>query len=299
MAQPSLQHHLSSIVEQRIEQLRVAMRDVWRTSDVDAVHDLRVASRRLRAFGVTFRDLLTDKTRRRLETRLKPVARAVGALRDLDVQVELLEERLPETPNEVERAALEHLIEQLTMRRVEVTRRAQRRLGKLEVDDIPRLVRRALDAVTEGLAERGQEAYALSVLEGLVGDAAEHLPASGSEAAEDPERLHRLRIDIKELRYCLELFEPLLGPSFPELYAHVAELQEVLGVYHDNVTLAEVIGERSADLRARQRNAIARGLDGVAEALATEQKTVLDGFLTQGFDADGWRDALKRALSPD
>jgi CHAD domain-containing protein len=297
MADP-LPHHLSAIVEQRLEQLSAAMRDVRRTADVDAVHDLRVASRRLRAFGVTFRDLLAENVRRRLEKKLKPVAKAAGALRDLDVQVELLEERLAETPTEVERAALEHLLEQLTIRRVDVVRRAQRRLGKLEVDAISRLVRRALDAVTEGLAQRGQEAYALSVLEGLVGDAAEHLPADGTEAADDAERLHRLRIDIKELRYCLELFEPLLGPTFPELYARVAELQEVLGVYHDLVTLAEVIGERSTDLRSRQRDAIVRGLEGVAEALAAEQKTVLDRFLTQGFDADGWRDALQRALSP-
>jgi CHAD domain-containing protein len=297
MADP-LPHHLSAIVEQRLEQLSAAMRDVRRTADVDAVHDLRVASRRLRAFGVTFRDLLAENVRRRLEKKLKPVAKAAGALRDLDVQVELLEERLAETPTEVERAALEHLLEQLTIRRVDVVRRAQRRLGKLEVDAISRLVRRALDAVTEGLAQRGQEAYALSVLEGLVGDAAEHLPADGTEAADDAERLHRLRIDIKELRYCLELFEPLLGPTFPELYARVAELQEVLGVYHDLVTLAEVIDERSTDLRSRQRDAIVRGLEGVAEALAAEQKTVLDRFLTQGFDADGWRDALQRALSP-
>jgi CHAD domain-containing protein len=279
--------------------LATAMRDVRRTADVDAVHDLRVASRRLRAFGVTFRDLLAENTRRRLEKKLKPVAQAVGALRDLDVHVELLEERLAETQNEVERAALEHLLEQLTMRRVDVARRAQRRLGKLDVDAIARSVRRALRAVTEGLAEGGQEGYALSVLEALVGDAAEHLPADGGAIAEDPERLHRLRIDIKELRYCLELFEPVLGPTFPDLYAGVAALQEVLGVYHDLATLAEVIGERSADLRARHRDAIVRGLEGVVEALAADQKAVLDRFLTQGFDPDGWRGALKRALSPD
>jgi CHAD domain-containing protein len=297
MARPSLHHHLSSIIEQRIDQLATALREVRRTAEVDAVHDLRVASRRLRAFGVTFRDLLPEKTQRRLEKRLKPVARAVGALRDLDVHVELLEERLAETPNEVERAALEHLLELLSMRRVDVARRAQRRLGKLEVGELSRPVRRALDAVTQGLAERGQEAYALAVLETLVGDAAVHSPADGSEAAEDPERLHRLRIDIKELRYCLELFEPVLGPSFPELYARGVALQEVLGAYHDLVTLADVIGERSTDLRGRQRHAIARGLEGVAEALATEQKAVLGSFLEQGFDADGWRDALKRALS--
>jgi CHAD domain-containing protein len=156
-----------------------------------------------------------------------------------------------------------------------------------------------LRAVTESLAEDGLEVYVLSVLEGLVGDAAEHLRADGSEVAQDPERLHRLRIDIKELRYCLELFEPVLGPTFPELYARAAALQEVLGIHHDLATLAEVIGERSTDLRARQRDAIVRGLEGVVEALAIERRAVLDRFLAQGFDADGWRGALRRALSLD
>ena len=124
-------------------------------------------------------------------------------------------------------------------------------------------------------------------------DAAEQLAPAGS--GEDSERLHRLRIDLKELRYALELFEPVLGSRYSALYERAAELQEVLGAYHDLVTLAEVIGERSEVLRSRRRGVLARGLCAVAEALSAEREAVLARFLKQGFDVDAWRDTLRRA----
>jgi CHAD domain-containing protein len=299
MSPPPLDRHLSSILERRLEQLAEAMRDSRGDRSVEAVHDMRVASRRLRAFGVTFRELLGDKTRSRLEKKLKRVTRAVGALRDLDVQVGLLEERLAATTKELERAALEHLLEHLAVRRAEAARRAERRLGTtLDIDAISRLVRRAGREVNRGLSAGGaRETYALRLLERLVADAAEQVASSND--ADDPERLHRLRIDVKEIRYALELFEPVLGADFQVLYARAMTLQDLLGTHHDLVTLAEVVSDRGAELRQRHRDALVRGLDGVAEALSAEQEAVLRRFQSGGFDPDWWRQTLRHAVERD
>lgn len=301
MSAAPFERHLRALAEKRLDQLAQALKGARRAEGVEgveAVHDLRVASRRLRAFGVTFRELIPEKTHQRLEKTLKRVTRAVGKLRDLDVQLELVEGCLAATSGALERASLEHLLEQLEARRAQRVRRAERRLDDVKLDAIARHMRRATSAVAGELAERDAEAYARSVLEGLVADAAEQLPSR--DGPEDPERLHRLRIDVKELRYALELFEPLLAATFEPLYARATALQEVLGAYHDLAVLAELVSAQGSELRERKRETLAEGLDHAAEALAAERRAVLARFLSQGFDAEGWRDALQRkASSPE
>jgi CHAD domain-containing protein len=293
-AQP-LEQHLRSILEKRLGQLTDALKHARRAQGAPAVHDLRVASRRLRAFGVTFGELIPEKTRERLEKKLKRVTSAVGALRDLDVQLELIEKRLEAAPSELDRAALEHLLEHLAAERVRGLRRAERRLARVELDAISRQVQRASKAVSAQLEGRDAEELARSVLAELVEDAEAQLPSdpAAGRAAEDPEQLHRLRIDVKQLRYALELFEPVLGVKFERLYARATGLQELLGAYHDLMVLAELVGERSSQLRERRRDALARGLESAYETLAAERQHVLERFQSHGFDAEGWRDALR------
>jgi CHAD domain-containing protein len=286
--------HLSTIVEKRLEQLAEAVQDSHGGRSVEAVHDMRVASRRLRAFGVTFRDLLREETQRRLEKKLRRVTRAAGSVRDLDVQMVLLEGRWAAASKELERAALEHLLELLTIRRAEVTRRAERRLEKLDIDAVRRVVRRAAREVMRGLpTPERQRAYAMKSLEARVADAAERVPPS--DGAEHPEELHHLRIDVKGIRYALELFEPLLGEHFPALHARARTLQDLLGTHHDLATLGDVVREHSLELGQRGRNALARGLDGVGEALSAERAAVLMRFQTHGFDPNGWHETLQHA----
>lgn len=278
----------------RLVQLAEAVHESGDGRSVDAVHAMRVASRRLRAFGVTFSDQLCDETRRRLEKKLRRVTRAAGALRDLDVQLERLEERRAAASNELEQAAIEHLLELLTARRAEAARRAERRLDKVDIDAVRRVVRRAAREVMRGLpSPDAQRAYALTLLNGLVADAAERLPPS--DGHEHPEELHHLRIDVKMLRYALELFEPLLGEHFAALHTRATTLQDLLGAHHDLVTLGDVLSEHSLELDGRSRDALARGLGGVLEGLSAERAAMLERFQSQGFDAAGWHETLQHA----
>src|SRR6187397_2446234 len=90
----SLAAHLSARVEQRLQTLSKSLRESYTERSIDTVHDLRVASRRLRAFVLVFRDVLGEKAHARLEKKLKRVTKAVGALRDLDVLIGLVEGQL-------------------------------------------------------------------------------------------------------------------------------------------------------------------------------------------------------------
>jgi CHAD domain-containing protein len=307
-----LAKHLSACVERRLQKLLRSQKLLQSERSVDAVHDLRVASRRLRAFAVTFSEVLGDKLYARLEKRLKRVTKAVGALRDLDVLVALVEGRIAAAGGELERAALEHLAEALDERRSVAASKAEARLRALDTAVLSRLVRRAAEGVATQLSpDEGQRAYARTLLERLIQDAAEQTPASDraadGRAADDPaefdgaeyvEQLHRLRIDIKEIRYALELFEPLLGSHFAVLHERAAALQELLGTHHDLTVLGQIVGERSEALASKNRPALSAGLQLTADALRAERQTVVERFQSRGFEHEWWRDQLRAALEP-
>ncbi len=292
-----LADHLSALVEQRLGKLTQSLKASHRERSVDAVHDLRVASRRLRAFGVTFGELLGDKLSGRLEQQLRRVTRAVGALRDLDVQVGMLEERVVATSHELERAALEHLLLQLAERRAPVAAKAEKRLHKLDEAALSRLVRRAAGGVITELASvQGQRGFATALLARLVADAAEQVPST--DGGEQPERLHRLRIDCKEIRYALEFFEPILGSHFQLLYDRATALQNLLGTYHDLTTLGEVMAERGGELERKGHHTLGVGVKRAEDAFTDQRQEVLARFRNRGFDPSWWRERLNDALAP-
>lgn len=59
--------------------------------------------------------------------------------------------------------------------------------------------------------------------------------------------LHQLRIEVKRLRYALEIFEPCLSGSKPILRT-LSDLQEALGAIHDLDVLADILRQRLATL---------------------------------------------------
>src|SRR5262245_13101280 len=80
--------------------------------DVEPLHDMRVATRRLRAALEIFAPAFPRKRRRKALKRVKALADALGARRDLDVEIELLEGLVPEVAAE-DRDALAALLDGL------------------------------------------------------------------------------------------------------------------------------------------------------------------------------------------
>src|SRR2546423_14201752 len=87
-------------------QFRAAALD-W--SDPEGVHDMRVASRRLRSAVRDFKPYLRMKRMLRANDYLKGIADALGAVRDHDVAILALEELKQEASEEIV-AGIEHLI---------------------------------------------------------------------------------------------------------------------------------------------------------------------------------------------
>lgn len=79
-------------------------------AEVERVHDMRVATRRLRAALEVFEPCFPAKRHRKALKRVKALADALGERRDRDVAIESLERFDGEAP-EADRAALARLIE--------------------------------------------------------------------------------------------------------------------------------------------------------------------------------------------
>jgi CHAD domain-containing protein len=288
--------HLRSSVEKRLQKLEACLDFSASESPVEAVHALRVASRRLRAFAMVFRGLLGAKTLSRLERGLKRVTKAAGAMRDWDVQSMLVEARLAGAASDLERACLEQLLEQFAAERRRARQHAEKRLRKLDAQLLRAAVERALEEAVSGLPPgASQPAYARELLERLIENAADRVPPQ--TGSEDVEQLHRLRISIKQLRYALELFEPLLGPGYDALHQRATSLQELLGTHRDLTVLAEGVQRRADELEQNQRHTLAAGLRIVHEAFAAQRQQVLEAFMAGGFAPAFWRENLDGALS--
>jgi CHAD domain-containing protein len=103
----------------------------------EAVHDVRVAVRRLSAGLRTFADFYPTRARKRIRRKLRELMDAAGAVRDRDIAVKLLREAgLPE-----QAPAIQHLIVQ----RKEMARQLAQKLERWKRRKFPREWRDALE----------------------------------------------------------------------------------------------------------------------------------------------------------
>lgn len=211
--------------------------------DIEGLHDMRVAARRLRAAMSAFRPYLPPRFDRfRLE--LGWVAAALGVVRDLDVQIERMEEWRAGF-DESHAHALDGIEQILEHRR---GRGRARMLAVLDSRRYALFVERFSAALRIG-PPHGFEAGAVPALDAgprlierryrrvrKLGDAI--TPASPAY------EYHTLRIDAKKLRYALEFFGPLYGKQSLDFSSRVTALQDVLGLHQD----AEVAVDMLRDL---------------------------------------------------
>lgn len=202
--------------------------------DPEAVHQARVATRKLRSNLRTFSSLLDPDWAEPLRSELGWLAMSLGAVRDREVMLDRLRERaktLPASDNRSANALLQLLATDIDALR---TKLAADLDAQRYVDLLERLVEAAHSPAT--LPEADQPAAA--VLPALAStpwrrlrSAVRNLPDTPS----DPE-LHRIRILAKRARYAAEAVGPVAGPHAFAFAKAAAKLQTVLGEHQDAVT---------------------------------------------------------------
>jgi len=204
-----------------------------RRGDADAIHQARVATRRLREVLPL---VVRGADGRKLRKRTRGLTRVLGSVRELDVALMTLDE-LGSQPD-IPRRGLARLRQDITRER---RRLLAAMLHELKTRDLERLRRKALTAARRpGVAPAGKRTRRRDP---------RRLPAAEARAARRaatvrdairnaggiylPDRLHDVRIAVKKLRYAMEIARELKGSRATARIRMLKGTQDLLGRMHD------------------------------------------------------------------
>lgn len=226
--------------------------------DIEALHDMRVGVRRLRTAlrlfakqlpappespGAAEGDPGRDGGIAAIDASLRWLAAELGVVRDLDVQLERIEE-WREALEEPDARALDPLAALLRQRR-DAARAAM--IAALDTPRLPALIA-ALEAMAAaGRADLPKRALkpATAALPAILEKQHRALRTRVLRIEDDPhppaDLLHETRIRAKRLRYAAEFATPVYGKPARALVSTLKRAQDVLGLHQDaEVAIAEL-----------------------------------------------------------
>jgi CHAD domain-containing protein len=264
---------LHRALETRVETLMNELaRPGWQDLP-DALHDVRVASRRVRTVLSLVQPGLYPGHKRQTRN-LKRLTRALGRPREMDVHAAILEDLARRAPDLAAAPAREHLLEVLERRLGKARRAMARALERINLKRLPHLLQvPSLPDPFRHEEDLGPATWACLApwLEGA-------FPGEPLLDQDDAGALHALRIRVKRLRYALEV----LGTGFPvppegEL-KHLHNLQMALGNHHDLATLQAWLERLHRGLAARERPILAEGTRAFLDYLGEERLIAYEHF---------------------
>lgn len=214
--------------------------------DVDTVHDLRVASRRMRAALDLFRTYLPGDDIDAVYGLVRRLTRGVGRLRDLDEA--LLFFGRSATESVAEPRLFAGLLHHLGERRFRESKRVRKLLKRFPLDEIGAVVMRLGAAlVAEDAAEANQPHHpSLAGYFSACGirlfGRVEQLQAQAAPEEHVTQR-HALRIAIKRWRYFMEICGAAFGVDYHMLLEQLKEYQTLLGHLNDLAVFAALADE--------------------------------------------------------
>lgn len=218
-----------------LEQLRANEVVVREGQDPEGIHQARVAIRRLRAAFKVFRRVLPREDRCYFAEELRWLQRELGEARDLDVfileTIEPLRSRLPDDES------MAGLATRAATARRSAYRRAQRALYSQRYGRLLLLLERWCLFPTFEIAGTPLGKPIGRYAKHSVRKAHKHLVAFGSNLdSVDDEKLHAVRIQGKQTRYCVEFFASLYPKrSVRRHIKSLSALQDCLGGLNDGV----------------------------------------------------------------
>lgn len=229
---------------------------VLKGDNADAIHDMRVASRRLQQVL----DLLYPKPRpaelRKMRAQIRRCRQVLGDVRNCDVLLAIAAKSLGRKRSARRDAwtAVQHF---LTARRAENFSRAIRKLGKVNLAVFYLNLKQWLHREKSPDHSDGHH-HLHGAAEASAGPAADlgialqfvwnrfEAQIEDTRHSSRPEVIHGARIGAKRLRYLVEVFHELGVPGSAEVLAWLRELQNHLGDWHDREVLEHMMIEMLA-----------------------------------------------------
>jgi CHAD domain-containing protein len=286
-----LRKHLLAL-QQEIDGVRLAQ-------DIEYIHRMRVASRRLRSALPLFSGYFPPKKVRFWQKEIRGITQALGNARDTDVQIDLLNKILAEVDQERLRAGIRRLHLRLSQQRSKLQLKVVRSLEEMTVSGMivemsdylrpdPLLSDESL-TFTSPLYRLARFSIQKCLDEFLSYEKIVLFPDRVSE-------LHAMRIAAKKLRYVMETFAPLYPEGLKPFLIAVRKAQETLGNIHDCDVWAQILPSFIENERKRifkfygtenPFNWLVPGFTFFQNNRAVERQSQYDDFLQNW---QNWRD---------
>ncbi|WP_238412562.1 CYTH and CHAD domain-containing protein [Saccharothrix deserti] len=239
-----------------------------RRDEDDAVHQMRVATRRMRSALQAFSAIVEREDTRELTDELKWLAGVLGEARDLEVLRDRFENGLAALdPDLVLGSAKAQLVRHFAPLESAAHEAAVAALDSGRYFAL-------LDAVDALIAEppftplAGKKAA--KVLPDLIDRTYRRL-AKRAEGAHSDVELHEARKAAKRLRYAVEVSEPRFGKSARKYRKKVKAVQELLGEHQDSVVARPVLRELGGKAHLDGENGFTFGLLHGLETAAAQR----------------------------
>lgn len=288
------------LLHSRFEEMFELAEGALNWSDIEGVHDMRVASRRLRSALRDFKPYFKLRKHRRAGDSIKSLADSLGEVRDNDVAIAALEKLAASAPADValgiEKFAAERRTRREGGRAALANEVADDRLSSLRAEFNASLEVTLLSPRANKLKTADDQADGSFRAVGRLIIRARMEELQGfSTSLYHPlktKQLHRMRIAAKRLRYAIELVAECWNKQLDSFAKQVADLQTSLGELHDcDVWIAE-LGDLLEQHNAKS-NAIAHA--GNIELITTRRRAsvwLLGHFARRR--TNHYRDALTR-----
>ena len=216
-------HDLTNhILKMNFEKLIDNTADFLTTFNPEAIHDMRVATRRLRAAIKIFKEILPTKAKD-IQKNLKKLGCILGEKRDLDVFFEFILNAV--NPKSVSFKKWDRKIDQSQEKNLLILK--SKNYSRL-IESLKELKTVATDKNILKVSRNRIRKKLKKVLE----------TASSIDSTVDDKTLHKLRISIKKLRYVCEFFEPIFRKyicSLSDFIEKTKTIQEILGDHQDAI----------------------------------------------------------------
>ncbi|MCD5425905.1 MAG: YfcE family phosphodiesterase [Methanosarcinaceae archaeon] len=233
-------------------------------NDIEGIHKMRVASRRLRAALPIFERCFSFNKFNAIKE-IRNITKALGIARDTDVQIEFIKEfastlskktahlnyaNVETLQNNLTKnnqlsnnaypilLGIEYILVHLTQKRKKINPQVLYAVSQITEKNILRLMKRQCKKVLKKekkLLKNEFSPFTYEVAQSLISKNLKNLYAYDSFVNFPNEKIkhHEMRIIAKKLRYTMELFNDLYGIEFKGLIKTIKKLQEVLGDLHD------------------------------------------------------------------
>ncbi|WAP56005.1 CYTH and CHAD domain-containing protein [Streptomyces sp. S465] len=249
----------------------------------DAVHRMRVATRRLRSAFRSYRKVLDRTVTDPVGDELKWLAGELGVERDREVLTERLAGRLAELPDDLRRGPVRDRLRHWSRGRRDGARATVLRALDSEryltlLDTLDALV--ADPPLRPAAAKPAAPVVAKAVLRdyerlaGRVATALETPPGPDRDVA-----VHQARKAAKRVRYAAETARPALGKPAKKFARRMRAVQDVLGDHQDSVVAREALRTLAAQAHGAGESDFTFGLlHGREEAQAAARERELPGL---------------------